>query len=202
MFPSLPLLWSRFLAFAVDYLFIALYLLLLVGVGALIRLTPLGADFGALFTNPASAELTSFMLLVLPVLLYFALLESSRWQATIGKRVMGLRVTTLDDGRVGFLRALLRNALKLIPWELAHTCLWRIPGWPLNPQEPPIWVTLGLVLVWVVVAVYAIGLAISRTGQTPYDHLANVRVERIIPNPFRLLAFVRTSVRHPRAPAL
>jgi len=90
MFPSLPLLWSRFLAFAVDYLFIALYLLLLVCVGALIRLTPLGADFGALFANPASAELTSFMLLVLPVLLYFALLESSRWQATIGKRVIGL----------------------------------------------------------------------------------------------------------------
>jgi uncharacterized RDD family membrane protein YckC len=129
MFPSLSLLWSRLLAFAVDYLFIALYLLLLVGVGALIRLTPLCADFGALFANPASAELTSFILLVLPVLLYFALMESSRWQATIGKRVVGLRVMTMGGGRVGFPRSLLRNALKLIPWELAHACLWRIPGW-------------------------------------------------------------------------
>jgi uncharacterized RDD family membrane protein YckC len=178
MFPSLLPLWSRLLAFAVDYLFIALYLLLLVGVGALIRLTPLGADFGALFANPASAELTSFMLLVLPVLLYFALTESSRWQATIGKRAVGLRVTTMDGGQISLPRALLRNALKLIPWELAHACLWRIPGWPLNPQEPPIWVTLGLILVWVVVAVYAISLAISKTGQTLYDHLASVRVER------------------------
>ncbi len=97
MFPSLSLLWSRLLAFAVDYLFIALYLLLLVGVGALIRITPLGADFGALFANPASAELTSFMLLVLPVLLYFALMESSRWQATIGKRARG--ISRREDGR-------------------------------------------------------------------------------------------------------
>jgi hypothetical protein len=179
MFPSLPLLWSRLLAFMADYLFIALYLLVLVGAGALIRITPLGADFGALFANPASAEVTSFMLLVLPVLLYFALMESSRWQATIGKRVVGLRVMTMGGGRVGFPRALLRNVLKLIPWELAHACLWRIPGWPLNPQEPPIWVNLGLVLVWVVVAVYAIGLAISKTGQTPYDHLAGARVEHV-----------------------
>jgi uncharacterized RDD family membrane protein YckC len=179
MFPSLSLLWGRLLAFAVDYLFIALYIALLVGVGALIRLTPLGADFGALFANPASAELTSFMLLVAPVLLYFALSESSRWRATIGKRAVGFRVVTMDGGRVSFPRSLLRNALKLIPWELAHACLWRIPGWPLNPQTPPVWVTLGLVLVWVVVAIYALGLAISKTGQTPYDHLAGVRVERV-----------------------
>jgi hypothetical protein len=48
----------------------------------------------------------------------------------------------------------------------------------LNPQTPPVWVTLGLVLVWVVVAFYAIGLAISKTGQTPYDYLAGVCVER------------------------
>src|SRR5262245_7839429 len=109
MFPSLSLLWSRLLAFAVDYLFIALYITLLVGVGALLRLTPLGADFGSLFANPASAELTSFILLVAPVLLYFALTESSRWQATIGKRIVGYRVATMDGSQVGFPRALLRN---------------------------------------------------------------------------------------------
>jgi hypothetical protein len=36
---------------------------------------------------------------------------------------------------------------------------------------------LGLILVWVVVAVNATGLAISKTGQTPYELLAGVRVE-------------------------
>jgi transposase len=85
----------------------------------------------------------------------------------------------MDDGQIGFPRAQLRNALNLIPWQLAHACLWRIPVRPLNPQEPPIWVTLGLVLVWVVVAVFVTGLAIIRTAQPPYDHLAGARVERV-----------------------
>src|SRR5262245_465238 len=118
MFPSLSLLWTRLLAFAVDYLFIALYLLLLVGVGALLRVTLLASDFRAPFTNPASAELTSLILLVPTVLLYFALTESPRWKATIGKRVVGFRVMTMDNSQISFPRALLRNALKPIPWEL------------------------------------------------------------------------------------
>lgn len=34
--------------------------------------------------------------------LYFALLESSGYQATIGKRIMGIKVTNLEGGRIGF----------------------------------------------------------------------------------------------------
>lgn len=40
--------------------------------------------------------------------LYYALLESSRWQATIGKRWMRLQVTDLNGQRVEFRRASLR----------------------------------------------------------------------------------------------
>lgn len=173
---SLRLLWLRLLAFALDYIIISAYLVVLVSVGVVIARTGAGPGFRALFSNPNSAELTAFLLLVLPVLLYFALFESSRWQATWGKRVLGLRVVTTDGGHVGFLRALWRNALKLIPWELTHACLWRIPGWPFAPETPPTWITVGLILVWVVVAVYALSLAFSRTGQTLYDWLAGVRV--------------------------
>ena len=39
---------------------------------------------------------------------YFSLLESSRWQATIGKRICRLRVTRLDGQRITPLRALAR----------------------------------------------------------------------------------------------
>ena len=175
---SLRLLWLRLLAFALDYIVISVYLALLVGVGVTLALTGAGPGFRALFSNPNSAEFTAFLLLVLPVLLYFALFEASRWQATWGKRVVGLRVVTTRDARVSFLRALWRNALKLIPWELTHACLWRIPGWPFAPETPPLWITVGLILVWVVVVVYVLSLAFSRTGQTLYDWLAGVRVVR------------------------
>ena len=45
-------------------------------------------------------------------------------------------------------------------------------GMALQSRNAPVWVTLGLVPVWVVVA-------ISNTGQAPYDYLAGVRVERV-----------------------
>ena len=37
--------------------------------------------------------------------LYFALMESSKWQATLGKKALGLRVTGMDGQRIGFGRA-------------------------------------------------------------------------------------------------
>ena len=175
---SLRLLWLRLLAFALDYFVISLYLALLVGVSFAVAQTGAGPGFRALFSAPNSAELTAFLLLVLPVLLYFALFEASPWQATWGKRMLGLRVVTTSGARAGFARALWRNALKLIPWELTHACLWRIPGWPLAPETPPLWITVGLSLVWVIVVLYVLSLAFSRTGQTLYDWLAGVRVVR------------------------
>lgn len=176
---SLRLLWLRLLAFALDYIIISAYLGALVVVSVAIARTGAGPGFRALFSNPNSAELTAFLLLVLPVLLYFAVFESSRWQATWGKRVVGLGVVATAGAQVSFLRALWRNALKLIPWELTHACLWRIPGWPFAPATPPLWITVGLILVWVVVAVYIFSLVFSRTGQTLYDWLAGVRIIRV-----------------------
>jgi uncharacterized RDD family membrane protein YckC len=184
---SLALFWKRLLAFALDYIIISAYLVVLVILGVVIARTPAGPGFRALFDDPNSAEATAFLLLVVPVLLYFAIFESSRWQATWGKRVLGLREVTTSDERAGFLRALWRNALKLLPWELTHACLWRIPGWPFDPQTPPLWINIGLILVWVIVVVYVVSLLFSRTGQTLYDHLAGMRIAlaESIANPLR-----------------
>ncbi len=181
MHDSLALFWKRLLAFALDYIVISAYLVVLVIVGVVIARTPAGPGFRALFANPNSAEATAFLLLVVPVLLYFAIFESSPWQATWGKRVLRLRATTTSGVRAGFLRALWRNALKLLPWELTHACLWRIPGWPFDPQTPPLWIDVGLILVWVIVAVYVLSLLFSRTGQTLYDHLAGMRIALAAP---------------------
>lgn len=51
--------------------------------------------------------------LLLPIA-YFALLESSRWQATIGKRICGLRVTRLDGRRISLPRAVGRYLGKFV----------------------------------------------------------------------------------------
>jgi len=46
--------------------------------------------------------------------LYFALMESSAWQATVGKRVLGLYVTDLQGRRISFGRASGRYFAKII----------------------------------------------------------------------------------------
>jgi uncharacterized RDD family membrane protein YckC len=46
--------------------------------------------------------------------LYWALLESSRWQATLGKKMLGLQVTDLEGRRISFARATGRYFGKVI----------------------------------------------------------------------------------------
>src|SRR5258708_35442100 len=87
-------LWPRVLAFAVDYIVIAAYLVVLGAAGVATQaLAP--AVAAAVFGNPFAGELTGFALITLPVTLYFALAESSAQQATWGKPKLHLRVQRL-----------------------------------------------------------------------------------------------------------
>ena len=74
--------------------------------------------------NPNNAAL--FMVTMLPRIfiyiaiaiagkwLYFSLMESSSWQATLGKKALGLYVTDLDGNRISFGRATGRHFSKII----------------------------------------------------------------------------------------
>ena len=112
-------------------------------------------------------------MLTLPVALYFALLESSSWQATWGKRRRGLKVMGTNGERLTRTRAIGRTLLKFIPWELAHTCIWQIS---FAPQEPSPLITLGFVLVWLLIGANIVKLWLSPTHQTLYDRLAGTYV--------------------------
>jgi uncharacterized RDD family membrane protein YckC len=59
-----------------------------------------------------------YALAVLVVWLYFAALEASPWRATLGKLVVGVRVTTLDGRRIGVGRATARLLAKLLSLAL------------------------------------------------------------------------------------
>ena len=111
--------WLRFVAFIIDT--IVLYF-----VGTIITL-PFLASMGIRGIMrghvPMSAEewmpfLGAFIRLALirTVLnwLYYALLESSSWQATLGKKALGLEVTDLEGRRISFGRATGRFFAKII----------------------------------------------------------------------------------------
>jgi hypothetical protein len=69
-------------------------------------------------------------------------------------------------------RALLRSALRLLPWQIAHTSIYHIPGWPLAPEEPSLMVMAGFVLIYVLVGSYLLSALLSKRHRTPYDWAA------------------------------
>ena len=87
--------WRRFAAYAIDYV--------LVAVGSVV-LRLAASQVGAI----GNGEFT--LLLLAAYWLYCALLESSPWQATVGKRILGLKVTNARGERIGFARAAVRFA--------------------------------------------------------------------------------------------
>jgi uncharacterized RDD family membrane protein YckC/Tfp pilus assembly major pilin PilA len=97
--------WKRVVAYAIDgFLLGVLSWVLSAAVGALI----LGAAAGggeAAITAALGLTLVLQVLFIAGMWLYFALLESGRGQATLGKRALGIVVTDLSGERIGFGRA-------------------------------------------------------------------------------------------------
>ena len=125
----------RLLAFGLDYVVIVGYLVVLTGVSIGALASGLRAAYSAAWSTAWSAELMGFFLLTLPVVLYFAILESTTGGATLGKRALRLRVSPLDRTQLSFGRSLLRSALKFLPWELAHLTIWHYV-YATTPRRP------------------------------------------------------------------
>ena len=116
-------------------------------------------------------DLLAFVVSVLPVVTYFALSESSTAAATWGKKRLGLRVLDVGGGPLSRGQAFARAFLKFLPWQIAHTAMFHIPGFPLASGNPPAWTVALLVFVWVLVATYLLGLTSAMGGRTVYDRL-------------------------------
>ena len=100
--------WKRFAAFILDYL-IAVVLALVVG-------AIIGGIYGAGATSPEekTAKGLGGIAGLLVWWLYFAIMESSGKQATLGKMALGIRVVTREGGRISFARATGRNFAKIL----------------------------------------------------------------------------------------
>ena len=114
--------WPRFLAFLIDNVVVGIaFVLILI---PLIFLTGLSGFIGAIHPGEDMNDVGAFMLMGLIFLaatvslvftwLYHALMESSEWQATVGKRLLGLVVTDMAGQRVSFGRATGRHFAKII----------------------------------------------------------------------------------------
>jgi uncharacterized RDD family membrane protein YckC len=117
--------WLRFVAVLIDGL--------LIGVVQFVAIMPLLAIFGigvasnienmeSMDEAQAVSMVGSMMAMGLAVqvvfvviqTLYFSLMESSGKQATIGKMVLGLKVTDINGEKLDFAKALVRNLGKIV----------------------------------------------------------------------------------------
>jgi uncharacterized RDD family membrane protein YckC len=166
----------RLAAFLLDHLVILVYLTALAALGlALIRLG-LMDRVAVLLDAPWKGHALSLFLVTLPWVMYHASWEASPLGATPGKLVLGLRVRSAGGGPLSLERAVLRSMAKFAPWELTHTVIWRIPGWPGAMETLPPAPTVGLALVWVLVAAYLGSLILQGGRRTVYDHWAGTEI--------------------------
>jgi uncharacterized RDD family membrane protein YckC len=114
--------WLRFLALLIDNVVLGLGLILILI--PLIFLTGLHELLGQFHPDEELNDAGVFMLMGFVFLLataslvvtwlYHALMESSEWQATLGKKALGLVVTDMAGQRVSFARSTGRHFGKII----------------------------------------------------------------------------------------
>jgi len=117
--------WQRFLALIIDSI--------IIGIARSIIVVPIlaaiGLNFASEFQNSELVESGDIFKLVGTVIaaaaalsaistvisvLYFSFMESSKYQASVGKLALGLIVTDTEGNRIDFGKALLRNVGKLV----------------------------------------------------------------------------------------
>ncbi|MFJ7726204.1 RDD family protein [Neobacillus sp. NPDC097160] len=163
---------TRIYAFLLDYLVIVIYGIFVVGTISFVFRSYIKPLFSS---SPITAELTGFFMMTLPVSLYFILCECSKWQGTLGKRKMGIRVVDAVGQRIGIGRSAFRTAIKFLPWEVAHFGIWRLML-PTDFSESTVYVILNAVNL--VILLYLIIPLTSKKRRNVYDWIAGTEVVR------------------------
>ncbi|MBL8843281.1 MAG: RDD family protein [Planctomycetes bacterium] len=166
--PRATLLWRRAAAYLLD---IALLFALLAPLAFLVKqLTGFAPE------TPAATWRLQLLEFSLPSWCYFAIADASARGATLGKRLLGLRVVTAAGQRLAPGRAFARTALKLLPWELSHLSAFALGdrfGELTALQSSGLVVANLLALTWLLLALA------SRGATSAHDRLVATRVERV-----------------------
>lgn len=100
--------WRRFFAFLIDA-FIVFVIYILAFVGLVFAFMKGGSDY------MRNMYFLAFYLFTFALnILYWTLFECSSWQATPGKKALGIKVTDMDGNKLNFAQSLGRNLGKIV----------------------------------------------------------------------------------------
>jgi len=118
--------WLRFVAYIIDYIiiwvaqsFIFIPILGILGLSFASGMEAGGADMDSaaavgMMAGFFAAMAATALLSAIIALLYWTLMESSKFQGTVGKLALGIKVTDLEGNKLDFVKALVRNLCKII----------------------------------------------------------------------------------------
>jgi uncharacterized RDD family membrane protein YckC len=167
----------RIAALLVDYALILGWMAVVAAISAGIAVAA-GGYANWLAWGTTVAQLLGFAVLVLPVGIYLFVTESSARQATVGKRVLRMRVVARDGSRPAAWRILVRTVVKLLPWEFAHFFVWHTVAAASGDGVFPPWLIAGLVVADVLPVAYVLTVLIEPQRRGPHDLVAGTRVVR------------------------
>jgi uncharacterized RDD family membrane protein YckC len=113
--------WKRFLAYIIDDVilsvagaFVVLVIVIIFGLGMLSAMADDGEATAALIAAAASGIIVAAVGLMIAGWLYYAFMESSTNQGTLGKMALGIKVTDLNGSRISFGKATGRYFGKIV----------------------------------------------------------------------------------------
>lgn len=106
--------WLRFAAYLVDTVIIFLIFIPLTLALAVASASVTDGDDNGAMALFQLANMGLNLVSIVVTWLYSSLLESSSWQATIGKKAVGIRVTDMNGNRISFGKATGRHFGKLL----------------------------------------------------------------------------------------
>ncbi|MEX2344756.1 MAG: RDD family protein [Balneolaceae bacterium] len=165
-----PCFLKRTVAFFIDYFIFMIWLAALFFLSTVLnRVVPFHSLMESSYGFRHSI---SFLTTTLPLITYFILMERSRKQASVGKVVLGFRVAHTDGGRAPLKCLVIRNVIKFLPWEMAHTIIHLNPAL-FTSENNMIWL---LIIPQGIMLLYAAMIVIRKDNRSIYEILSRTCV--------------------------
>jgi len=174
---KLKLFARRALAYEIDIFILFTGILLTQGLLYLLNANPIVRLMvsGQAFTG-GQLHLWVLATVSWPLWFYYALLHSSKWQATLGQRLMKLHVTTTDGGRLAFGPAFVRAIVMLIPFEVNHAVMFHLGNFGPEASAPTPAFWMGYTAVWLLIVAYIVAALVTPRQQSLHDFVVGTIV--------------------------
>lgn len=161
----------RFIALIIDGGLILSYIAILIAVALTFYYLVIGG-IPALGMNTAHA--IGFLSLTIPIATYFILSEHSKRHGSIGKQITKIKVISYDGNPLTTKQVIIRNIIKFLPWEYAHTLLYIL--FLGNYTKSSTLLFIGLIIANIIPIVYICIVLLRKDHRGPHDLAAGTIV--------------------------